>query len=119
MIASPIGLPLSSVINSASSSRMAFNQIGDLEQVAGALMRPHRMPFAALESLACGFYGFVHVGLVAFRNPAENFFIGRIDRLEGLAGFRGNPLAVDQKFLGRVFQKLAYCGRRSCRGAFD
>ena len=61
---------------------VALNQIGDREQVPRALMRSHRRPFAGLERVTRRLYGFVHIGLVAFRDQAKNFLICRIDRFE-------------------------------------
>ena len=75
---------------------MLLDQIGNLEQVAGALMRPHLRPRALFECLARRLDGLVDVGLVALGNQRENFLGGRVERLEGLAGFGRDPFAADQ-----------------------
>jgi hypothetical protein len=108
MLASEIGLPLSSVIRLASSSACDFDQIGDLQQIASALMRPYRGPLAGLKSSARGFYGFFDILFVTLRHQRQDFLVGRVDRLKGRARPRGHPFTVDQKlFLGLLVGRHA------------
>jgi hypothetical protein len=96
-----------------------FDQIGELEEQAGPLMRTHRRPFAFVEGLARGLDRFVDIGLVPFGDESQHFLVGRVDGLEGFAGFRRDPLAADEQLRG-LFQEIQYRARGdSRRGLFQ
>jgi hypothetical protein len=69
-------------------------------------MWPHVRPFAFFECPARRFHRFINVGLVAFSDECQHFLVCRINGLEGFAGLRCNPFAIDQQLLGRLAKKV-------------
>src|SRR5208282_1090094 len=90
---------------------MLLDQVGDLEQEAGARMRSQIGPLKVLEGLARVLDGLVHVGLVTLGDQRQNLLISRVESLESFAGFRRHPFAVDEKFFGRALEELERCAR--------
>ena len=79
---------------------MLLNQIRNLEQIAGPLMRANFWPFTFFIRFARGLYCLIDVGLVALGHQRQHFFVGRIDSLEGFARLCGYPFAADEQLFG-------------------
>ena len=74
---------------------MLLDEVRNLEQIVGTLMRADGGPFA-VERLAGRLDRFINVGLVALGHEREDFLVGWVDGFEGLAGLGRDPLAADQ-----------------------
>src|SRR5271170_139285 len=84
---------------------MFVDQLGDLEQVLGALMRTYLRPLAFFQRFTRSLHCLIDIGLVTFGDRDENVFGRRVYRFEGLAGFSRDPFAVDEEFFWLGFKK--------------
>ena len=72
------------------------HEIGQAKEHGFPLLRRAARPHAVLEGASRSLHGDVDVGCVAMRHDAEEIARRRIDVVEGLAGRRRPPVAIDE-----------------------
>ncbi len=73
-----------------------FDQVGQLEHQAAPVAGIHPAPGSMLQGVARRFHRQIDVGRIAFGHLGNDFFGGRVDRLERLAADGGHPMAADE-----------------------
>ena len=75
---------------------LVFDQVAELVDQPAALAGIHPRPRTAVEGLAGGSHGRLHVSRVALGHARNRLFGGRVDRFEGASASRRHPLAANK-----------------------